>query len=94
MAGAHEEALGAFLRHPEGHEGGAAPGQEILPAGDERPFVLLVQPGITGVFQRFGQIRLGVIHAVGRIQKITQCFCPAVHHWFPPSRSPQTRSIC
>ncbi len=72
MAGAHEEALGASLRHPERHEGRAAPGQEILSAGGKRPFVLLVQPGITGIFQRLGQIRLGVIHAVGCIQKITQ----------------------
>ena len=94
MAGAHEKALGASLGHPEGHEGRAAPGQEILPAGGKRPFVLLVQPGIPGIFQRLGQIRLGVIHAVGRIQKITQCFCPAVHYCFPSSRSPQTRSIC
>ena len=94
MAGAHEEALGASLRHPERHDGGAAPGQEILSAGGKRPFVLLVQPGITGIFQRLGQIRLGVIHAVGCIQKITQCFCPAVHYCFPSSRSPQTRSIC
>ena len=79
VAGAHEEAPGVFLRNPEGDQRGTAPIHIVLPSAPKLPIPVLGKALIAGRFQLLPQPGLGMVNAVGRVQKRAQIIDPIFH---------------
>ena len=79
VAGAHGKARNLSPGHPEGQKSRTAPGQIVFSPGKKAPFLLLKKPDIPLLLQGFAQIRLGVVDAVGCVQKGAQGLGAAVH---------------
>ena len=76
VAGAHQEASGVFLRNPESDQRGTAPIDIVLPSAPKLPIPVLGQALIAGRFQLLPQPGLGMVNAVGCVQKRAQIIDP------------------
>ena len=69
VGGTDQEAPGAAFRNAEGHQGTAAPGHIVFPAGNQIPVVPFSKGGIAPVPEGVFQVGPGVVLAVGSVQK-------------------------